>query len=544
MNVIFRLGPAALVGALSVGFIASRHSARPKAVVSMTLPVSTQPDTSPVSLPKLLVTTRPTPVRTVNVAASGNLQSALDAAKGGDRIVVPCGAKYSSITLKGSVGPQWRELASACALPNEGSRVSPSTSLASIVASGKRAAISVAPGATRWRVTGLEVTNDQTVAAADNLIDVGDGSANTNEKVPRNIVFDRLYIHSWPKQDIHRCISANGDSLALIDSYVSECHSERFDSQAIWWWNANGPTKIVNNYLEASTEVLGAGGADPGIDNLVPSDIEIRGNHITRPMAWKAAKWLEKNLIEFKSGRRILIDGNVLENAWPQAQLGWAFVLWSVNQNGRCTWCVVTDVTIQRNLVRNVAAGFQLTDKYSTPSIPMQRLVIRNNVFTGLADPSVGSGGYGFLVQNIIPSLTIEHNTLINPSAPSWMWPGGTFPLPNHIVRNNITGGCSPNQYQVSMQMAWSKLTVPPSTFTNNVIACYDNYQNYLPAGNFFPKSIAAIGFANDGMSLAATSPFKGRGTDGKDIGADVAAVKAATANVVQPAAPDRATRP
>ena len=36
MNVIIRLGPAALVGALSVGVIASRHSARPKAVVSMT----------------------------------------------------------------------------------------------------------------------------------------------------------------------------------------------------------------------------------------------------------------------------------------------------------------------------------------------------------------------------------------------------------------------------------------------------------------------------------------------------------------------------
>lgn len=543
MNGLFRVGSGALVGALFVGAFVSRHHPSSTSFVSMAAPPSVQAETSAIALPKLLVTTQPTPLRTINVAASANLQAALDAAKGGDRIVVPCGAKYSSITLKGNVGPQWRELTSACALPNEGTRVSPSTPLARIVAPKGRTAITVAPGATRWRVTGMEVTNDQTLAAVDNLIDAGDGSANTNEKLARNIVFDRLYIHSWPSQDIHRCISANADSLALIDSYVAECHSERFDSQAIWWWNANGPTKIVNNYLEASTEVLGAGGADPAIDNLVPSDIEIRGNHITRPMAWKAAKWMEKNLVEFKAGRRVLIDGNVLENAWPQAQLGWAFVLWSVNQNGRCTWCVLTDVTVQRNLIRNVAAGFQLTDKFSTPSIPMQRIMIRNNVFTGVADPTVGSGGYGFLIQNIIPSLTIEHNTLINPAAPSWMWPGGTFPLPNHIVRNNITGGCSPNQYQVSMQMPWSKLTLPPSTFTNNVVACFDNYQNLLPPGNLFPKSIAAVGFASDGMTLSPSSPFKGRGTDGKDIGADVAAVKAATANVVQPPAADRAVK-
>ena len=46
------------------------------------------------------------------------------------------------------------------------------------------------------------------------------------------------------------------------------------------------------------------GGADPSIRDLVPSDITIRGNHITRPLEWKG-KWQVKNLLETKSVRRM-----------------------------------------------------------------------------------------------------------------------------------------------------------------------------------------------------------------------------------------------
>ena len=48
-------------------------------------------------------------------------------------------------------------------------------------------------------------------------------------------------------------------------------------------------------------------GADPTIKDLVPSDIEIRRNHLAKPLAWKAGepayegrKWSVKNLLELK----------------------------------------------------------------------------------------------------------------------------------------------------------------------------------------------------------------------------------------------------
>jgi hypothetical protein len=255
--------------------------------------------------------------------------------------------------------------------------------------------LSAASGAERWRFIGVEVTTAPSVTSSQSLIVLGDGSPSTQ---PRNLIFDRTYIHGTPTLDVRRCVALNSDSTSVIDSYVSDCHSLGFDTQALLGWNGNGPFKIVNNYLEASTEVVGFGGADPSIPNLVPSDIEIRGNHITRPMSWKGGPWMIKNLLEFKSARRVVISGNVLENSWAQAQLGWAFVIWSVNQSGTCTWCVVSDMLIENNLVRNVAAGFQLTERYGV-AVPMNHIAIRNNLFLGVDNPNIVGGGYGFLIQ-------------------------------------------------------------------------------------------------------------------------------------------------
>jgi hypothetical protein len=67
------------------------------------------------------------------------------------------------------------------------------------------------------------------------------------------------------------------------------------------------------------------------------------------------------------------------------------------------------------------------------------------------------------------------------------------------------------------------------------------------PVSNFYPMSYDAIGLVGGGtaalsvtstidqMALSLTSPYKGKATDGKDPGVDIAALRAATANVVIP---------
>ena len=58
------------------------------------------------------------------------------------------------------------------------------------------------------------------------------------------------------------------------------------------------------------------------------------------------------------------------------------------------------------------------------------------------------------------------------------------------------------------------------------------------PANNFFPASAAAVRFVNynngngGDYHLQASSPYKGKGTDRNDLGADINAIHAATAGI------------
>src|SRR5678816_3181005 len=83
--------------------------------------------------------------------------------------------------------------------------------------------------------------------------------------------------------------------------------------------NGPGPYHIINNYIEAAAENIMFGGADAKIPNLVPSDIEIRRNHVFKPLSWKVGDpsylgrhWAIKNLLELKNARRVTIDGNTV----------------------------------------------------------------------------------------------------------------------------------------------------------------------------------------------------------------------------------------
>ena len=66
--------------------------------------------------------------------------------------------------------------------------------------------------------------------------------------------------------------------------------------------------------------------------------------------------------------------------------------------------------------------------------------------------------------------------------------------------------------------------------FTKNVII---GGGNTYPAGNFFPANTTAVGFVNfaaGNYTLSSGSAFRNAASDGKDVGADIAAVVAAGA--------------
>ena len=550
-----------LVAALALGtatITATSGSVSKAATVAVaaSAPPPVEPPSGNIALPALMDTPMPAAPGAggtiISVAAGGDFQAALDAAKAGDVIELARGATYTghfTLPNKGA-SSSWIVVrpAAGAALPAEGQRMTPalasSLSLPRIVSADYDAAIRTAPGANHYRIVGIEVTLSPAPAYNYGLILLGGGNASEGQTslatVPHDLVFDRVYVHGTTTTSLSRCIAANSAATAVIDSYVSECHAEGQDAQAIGGWNGPGPFKIVNNYLEGSGENIMFGGADPSIQNLVPSDIEIRHNHIAKQVSWHGSRWLIKNLLEFKSAQRVLLEGNVFENNWASAQEGAGIVLWSANQSGTATWTVTQDITFRRNLMRNVGAGFQISATASNPSLPARRIAITDNLVYGINQPGFEGNARGFQIANgtgQLSDLTIAHNTMIGSSLSAFTLIG--TPTVRLVVTDNVLDGGTYGIIGDGQGIGTSALNmfVTDGSFLRNVLVIAAQYAAQFPIGNSYPASVSAIGFVNPSggdYSLSLPSPYKGL-SGSADPGANIAAVEAATSGAIVP---------
>ncbi len=164
------------------------------------------------------------------------------------------------------------------------------------------------------------------------------------------IIFDRLWVHGTATDETARGIwLSDSNQVAVIDSYFSDFHCVAMtgacvDSQAI----SGGSTtqagyshtwKIVDDFLEAAGESVIFGGGR-AVDT--PGDIEIRRNHLFKPMTWYPAdpgyigiKFIVKNNGELKNAQRVLFEGNIHENVWGGfSQNGTQMVITPKNQGG------------------------------------------------------------------------------------------------------------------------------------------------------------------------------------------------------------------
>src|SRR5438093_815821 len=497
------------------------------------------------TLPTLLNTQYSVPTgTTINVPAGGNFQTALNNAQPGDQIVLAAGATYTgNFTLPVKSGSSWiiiRTSTPDAQLPAEGLRMKPSYAalLPKIVSPNTDGAISTAPGAHHYRFIGVEITTTSNLNYG--LVLLGDGSPtqNTMAEVPHDLIFDRTYIHGNATGNVSRCVGFNSAASAVINSYLSACHANGQDAQAIGGWNGPGPFKIVNNYLEASGENVMFGGADPSIPNLIPSDIEIRRNYFFKPLAWRASgAWTVKNLLELKLGRRVLIQGNIFENSWAAAQAGFAIVIWSVNQEGGATWSVTEDIWFRENIVRHAASGLQLTDRYDNPSSTTQRVRFDNNLWEDIDGATWGGDGRLFQVAsntNALRAIKFYHQTGFSDGTLFTLVSGTTqqFEFGDNIAARAAYGIHADDAAEGVPAL---NRHTPGWLFAGNLVIAAPTAS--YPTGNSYPASASAVGFVNYGggdYRLAASSPYKGTATGGTDPGADFAALLSWTNGVDQ----------
>ena len=505
---------------------------------------------TPAALPRASVNTAyPTPVRQVRVPAGADLQAAIDAAQPGDELLLAPGASYVGnfyLRDKGS-STAWitiRTDLSDGAIGAPGTRMTPSraasANLAKILTPNIYSTLTTELTAHHYRFTGVEI-GTTSGTAMNAIVRFGE---NTNIQysaatTANNLSLDRTYVHGQPSGSVRRCVMLNSASTAVVDSWVSACHSNDGDSQAIIGWNGPGPFLIQNNYLEGGHEIVMFGGGGMTTTNASPSDITLRGNHISRPTSWKGV-WQVKNLIELKHARRVLIEGNVIENTWQDGQVGYAFVMKSENQNYDTPWTETSDITVRYNRIRNVGSGFNIAANPSgAPAVPASRFVITDNVMENVGT-SVYTGD-GRLLQFLggVADVVTMHNTFVGAydGNSASIYFGALPTLPRLVVHSNVfahgNSGIKGDLYAEGT--ATLNVYAPGALVTNNAIADGGTATMY-PANNYFPTTLSSIGFVDTNSGnyrLSTSSQYLGKGYDGRDIGADMNQVDAATRNTV-----------
>jgi hypothetical protein len=544
----------------------------------------------------------PAPGKTINLKAGNDLRKAINEANCGDTIALEAGATFSGffkLPVKKCDDAHWviiRTSAPDAALPPEGTRItpcyagiaslpgrpdfgctSPSHVMAKIVFDGKGSGpFLFMNGANHYRFIGLEVTRDTPGFVIYNLF------MTEQEGTTDHVVYDRLWLHGASQDETNRGIALGGSSyVAVVDSYFTDFHCTAVtgacvDSQAIAGGvgdNPMGPYKIVNNFMEAGAETVLFGG---GRAKFAPTDIEIRRNHMFKPLTWMKGNpqfvgatngrpFIVKNLFELKNASRVLLDGNILENSWGGfSQLGFGILLTPKNQAGAggnvCPECYVTDITIRNCRISHVASGFQIGNGLSdTGGAPKagSRYSIHDVIVDDIEDSRYGGSGAfaqismtpGVSNTPVLRDVQIDHVTAF-PNKTLFIL-GGPIQEPrmtNFLVTNSIlTGGDRPILTTGGGPKFVCSALPDGRGFKTVMDACFGTYifqHNVIVGGGDFPKGNTVvkkpidIGFVafKDGnggdYELKDGSKFRRSASDGRDPGADIHAIAEATAGV------------
>jgi hypothetical protein len=558
----------------------------------------------PAALPRVLIQTAmantPASGITTSVKSGEKLQTVLNNAKCGDTILLESGATFSgafTFPNKSCDDAHWiivRTSSDDSVLPPEGSRLTPCYAgvsslpgrpalkcssarnvLAKLIMNRGAASgpVIFASGANHYRLLGLEITRTSGTGLIYALASPAGGS------VTSKIIYDRVWFRGTAHDETTRGVQLGGSTyVSVIDSFFTDFHCVSgslscTDAQAINGGIGNhpmGPYKIVNNFLEASGENILLGG---GAATYTPADIEIRHNHMFKPLTWMRDQpgyvggvngnpFTVKNLFELKNAQRVLLDGNIMENVWGGfTQAGFAVLLTPKNQGGKCSICKVTDITLRNGTISHMAASIQLgngpTDAGALP-LDGGRYSIHDLIFDDIdgvkyhgpdlfVQLSTGNGApvlhdvkinhvtafpssTSFLIGDIVSlngkmsNLMVSNSIVLAGNYPMWSTgAGGTFNCATH------------DSPLITLNACFSSYV-----FAGNVlIATPSNYPaSSWPVSNHFASTVSAVQFVNynngnaGNYALLATSPYKGAAMDGKDIGADVTTIQTALARV------------
>lgn len=410
-----------------------------------------------------------------------------------------------------------------------------------------------------WLGPGLHLFNPPNNVNA--LIALNDGTQ-TSANFAHDIVIDHDFLEGFPTFGNSRGITLGGNFQSVIDSYLSDFHKVGSDAQAILIRDGFGPMLIQSNFLEGAAENTMVGGAPSMVQT---ANISFIGNHYFKPLAWwllsptyAGIHWSVKNLFELKNAKNVLVTRNVMENSWRDGQPE-VFIM-----NPGCSGAApgidsVNDVTVFLN---NFAHSPQAMI-YGGCSDPIthniQRVSSHDNLYWDIDPCAWGKGGdcsFGYQDTQFATVLTGPifapsdiwhvHDTIYSTNSHGALQFNGTSGLtPGNVYygmqfRDSIIGSGSGGAFKGQGVAVGDPLITnftPAANFKYDCMYGADagSYANAAYAGRQNPASAAAV-FVNPGVDfhVKSGSVCQAAASDGKDMGADIDALNAATAGVVQ----------
>lgn len=560
----------------------------------------------PAELPRVHVASSmadtPAPGRRRSIKQGDDLQAAIDDAKCGDVLQLQAGATFTGVyrfPKKSCDDSHWiiiRTSAPDSSLPPEGTRLtpcyagvaslpgrpdyhcsSPHNALAKLVLdhNSQGGPVVFLDGANHYRFLGLEITRSMPEVHYRNLVQVAE-----NDGAADHLIFDRLWLHGNPQDETKGGIHLSGITYAaIVDSYFNDfkCIARNgscTDAQAVNGGTGDKPSgswKIENNFLEASGQSILIGGAGA---TTTPTDIEIRRNHVFKPIIWKPGEpgfvgaytgdpFIAKNNLELKNSQRVLIEGNVFENSWGGfTQAGFSLVIMPANQAGFCPVCRVTDVTIRYNKIIRVGSALDIADipQKKGPPAAGERYSIHDLLVQEIkGEPFKGFGLFALLVSHepLLKDVRIDHvtafplrailsiQTTAGQKISGFSLTNSLFDAGQFVLRSagghgqNCAAGIHPGDVAGILDSCLSNPVI-----THNLIM--NSYP--WPKGNIVVKDSKAAGLwkasddqegyrvcsaKDEAKSCDKVSPAYHAATDGKDIGADIKAIEDATRDVL-----------
>jgi hypothetical protein len=474
----------------------------------------------------------------INVPAGGNLQAALDSIPPGGTIKLASGATYvGNFRLPAKNGASFVTITTGgVQLPPPGERIKPDAAprLATLRSSNGSAVLRTNNRASYYRVVG--VAFDANVGGDGEVITLGSDSQTTLTDVPHHIELDRIIIAGDPSIGQRRGIQLNAAHVSIVNSDIRDIKDRDQESQGIAGWNTPGPILIKNNFIEAAGENILFGGAGINIPNVVPSDITIEDNYLTKDTAWRGSSWIVKNGLELKNARRVLVRGNIIEYSWAAAQTGFAVVLTPRNSSGRTPWVVVEDVTFVGNIIRHSGSAFNLLGHDDTArSGQLARILIKDNLIYGISGGTWGGSGTFVQMGGEPRDITIDHNTVQHTGNIITFYSGVYInssgarvtggPVQGFVYTNNLSRHNTYGMFGSGKSTGNASLTyyAPGAIVKRNVMASDTAVASRYPSDNQFPSFAAFMASFVDPSArdyhLVPTSTYIGAGLDGKDLG-------------------------